>query len=175
MKAGLVLLGLGLIQNILVCPCVMAERPSETSQPCKEWDQRVDPDLGTKGPWLERVPSDDEVIVAIDCLLRNRGDRRAARFGGATDPKVSQVLPGATVELASLYYISYLFTGNQQHGEGVALWNRRGIVNPPGSVDAAYRAYTAWFKRVRSMGLSAARSRNLDPLKGTGLRWYGSR
>jgi hypothetical protein len=83
------------------------------------------------------------------------------------------MLPQATVELASLYYVSYLFTGNYQHGDGIALWDRKGVINPPGGVDTAYASYRAWFKKVKSVELAEARKQHLDPLEGTNLYWYG--
>ena len=151
----------------------MSEESKDSQASCREWDKRVDPRLGDSGIYPDRLPPDPEVLVAISCLLKQRGNKEPARFSGATRPGVSQQLPSATIELAALYYISYLFTGNPQHGDGVALWNQDGVINPPGSADAAYTAYRIWFRRVRSLGLAEARKRRLDPLKGTALRWYG--
>lgn len=140
---------------------------------CRKWLVRVDPRLGKAAVLLPTTPSDMEVFEGIGCLMASRGNRNPARFSGATSPGVSHVLPAATVELAALYYISYLYSGNWRYGDGVALWNRDGVINPPGSIDVAYAAYTAWHEKLAEMGLSAARARHLEPLTGTGLSWYG--
>lgn len=171
MKTSL-LFGLGMLLIALCQPCATAQL-LDPSGACVQWDKRVDPALGNAGVLPEQTPDDAEVVAAIDCLLKNQGNKNKARFGGTTNPRASQMLSGATVELASLYYISYLFTTNWQHGDGVALWNSNGVINPSGSVDTAYAAYGVWFAHVKSVGLNEARKQRLDPLSGTGLRWYG--
>jgi len=173
MKNNLLLLAFGTLQIALSQPCTMAQEPKTPPAACKEWDKRVDPSWGPAGITLAQIPRDAEVLVAIDCFLKHQGNKNRARFGGATNPRTSQILPDATIELASLYYISYLFTRDWQHGDGVALWNPEGIINPLSSIDTAYAAYRAWFERVRSVGLAEARKQRLDPLGGTGLHWYG--
>jgi hypothetical protein len=173
MKRYFLLIVIGLVKVMMSEPLAMTEEPDKNMAACKEWDKRVDASLGVAGIKPDKLPSDKELLVAIGCLLKHHGDKAPARFSGATNPKTSQILPNATIELASLYYISYLFTGDWQHGDGVALWNREGVVNPPGSVDAAYAGYASWFERVRSLGIPEARKQRLDPLRGTGLHWYG--
>ena len=83
-------------------------------------------------------------------------------------------MPSASVEIAALYYISFLYTGLPDHADGIALQGADGSLNPPGSVDIAYKAYREWFVQVKIMGLATARNRQLSPLKGTHLRWYGT-
>ena len=106
-------------------------------------------------------------------MLRHRGDKRVAGFGGATRFEVSQIFPPASVDLAALFYISYLFSGRWDHADGVALWNAHGEINPPGSIEIAYKGYQKWYKRVRLVGVAAAREKHLNPLDGTDLSWYG--
>lgn len=112
-------------------------------------------------------------MEGMSCLLQCRGITREAGISGATHYEVSAGLPRATVELAALYYISFLFTGQRTHADGVALWNSDGVINPPGSIDTAYEAYERWFRRVQELGLATAREQGLNPLEGTGLAWYG--
>jgi len=128
--------------------------------------------MGSSRITVDQNPSDEEVITAISCLLKNRGDHREARFGGVARIDISQHLPTASIELASLYYISYLYKQQWQHADGIALWNRKGEINPPGSVEAAF--HKRWFARVKEIGVRAARKEHLDPLKETGLFWYGN-
>jgi hypothetical protein len=40
-------------------------------------------------------------------------------------------------------------------------------------METAYKAYAAWFKRVKSIGIADARKQRVDPLQGTNLSWYG--
>jgi len=141
---------------------------------CTKWLSKVVPDMQDGTLHVDPMPSDHEIIEAIGCLLQLEGDKRPARFGGVTRPEVSQILPTTTIELAALYYISYLYDGHWQHADGVALWNRKGVINPPGSVETAYVAYRKWFEKVKKIGLEAVRKENLEPLKGTGLYWYGN-
>ena len=174
MKAPTPFATLGLAVALLAAaPNARGQEAQVAKVGCEKWTIRVDPSLGDASVELASVPPDQDVIEAIGCLLRCRGDSKPARFGGATSPTVSQILPSSTIELAALYYISYLYDKNWHHADGVALWNRKGRINPPGSIEAAYAAYETWFKKVKAMGLSAARARHLEPLAGTGLRWYG--
>jgi hypothetical protein len=153
---------------------VSAGKSSGDAGNCREWNAKVDPRVKGKIAVNAANLSEGELMTAIGCLLKNQGNREIARIGGATKDIVSQMFPRATVELASLYCISYLFTGNYQHGEGVALWNDHGVINPPGGIESAYKAYAAWFDRVKSMGIAEARKQRLDPLEGTNVRWYGN-
>ena len=82
-------------------------------------------------------------------------------------------LPQPTVEIMALYYISYLYEEDWEHAVGIALWDKHGKINPPGSVHAAYLAYRRWFRRVQSVGLQQARKEHLQPLQGTEIEWYG--
>lgn len=163
----------GVLQIMLFPLYGAAQHRGPDSAACKQWDAKVDSSVPGKTSVNVAALSDNETTVAMGCLLKHRGDRRSARFSGATSSSVSQVLPDASIELASLYYISYLFTSNWQHGYGVALWNRDGVINPPGAVEAAYDSYSKWFTHVQTIGLATARKENLDPLQGTNLHWYG--
>jgi hypothetical protein len=151
----------------------MCEAGYARTADCQVWNGEVDPNFLGKATAHSAPLSDKEVLLAMDCLLRNQGNRGNAVISGVTRDEVSQMLPQATVELASLYYVSYLFTGNYQHGDGIALWDRKGVINPPGGVETAYASYRAWFKKVKSVGLAEARKQHLDPLEGTNLYWYG--
>jgi len=150
------------------------QEKQELPMNCTKWMNKVVPDLGGGALLEDSTPSDQEIFEAISCLLQLQGDKRQARFGGVTRLEVSQILPTTTIELAALYYISYLYDGRWQHADGVALWNRNGVINPPGSVETAYMAYKKWFEKVKKIGLEAARKESLEPLKGTGLYWYGN-
>jgi len=162
-----------ILVGLLSAAPVFAQKKAVSNRSCSEWDKKVDPSLGTAAFLVNRPLGDDETLSAIGCLLRHQHDERPANFSGSTRPEVSQFFPDATIELASLYYISYLYTGNWLHGDAIALWNEGGEISPPGATITAYNAYDQWFKRVKTGGLASARKEHLDPLAGTGLAWYG--
>jgi len=116
--------------------------------------------------------TEKEIFKAIECLLKCEGNKHPARFSGAITNYISKILPKASTDIAALYYISILFTGKWDHGDGVALWDREGVINPSGSVQKAYASYRKWFKKVKDLGLDEARRQKLDPLEKTNLHWY---
>jgi len=142
---------------------------------CEEWIKQVDESSGATTRHtinFDTTISEKQFNAAVECLLKCKGNKNPARFSGATSVYVSQILPTASVEIAALYYISVLFLKNWQHGDGIAIWNERGI-NPSGAMEIAYLSYEKWFKQVKEIGLSNARKINLNPLEGTDLSWYG--
>jgi hypothetical protein len=150
----------------------LASEHFEKSWSCDQWENQIT----ASARKLIKVDqfSDDEIVQAISCLLRLKGNKNPSGFSGATSPEVSDILPHATVEIAALYYISYLFKGNIQHAYGVALVDKKGTYNSNEAVDIAYSAYRKWFERIKALGLAKAKAENLDPLKGTGVYWYGN-
>lgn len=146
--------------------------PKTAQDKCLYWHSKIAP----TATLVERPPLDEsnpEVIMeAIDCLLQLEGDKRPAKFGGATNPHVSQTFKEpAAVEVAALYYISYLFYQKWDHGDVVALRNRKGEYNTPETVRKSYKTYRKWFGKIRKMGLEKARKLRLDPLADTNIYW----
>ena len=142
---------------------------------CRVWNSQIDPAVHHESPPNPITLSDTDALEAMNCLIKNRGNRTIAKIGGATNLAVSQQLPEPTVELAALYYISYIFTKSYQHADGIALWDDAGTINPPHSIESAYSAYITWLNEVRKVGVSKARRLRLDPLNRSGLAWYGKR
>jgi hypothetical protein len=154
-------------------PAVMGSREKAGAikrTDCVKWIALVDPSLKADST---QPGTEAEILKAIECLLTCKGRKGQAAFGGVTRPDVSQMLPPATVEIAALFYISYLFEGRWDHADGVPLRDEQRI-NPPGSVRLAYASYARWFNQVRKLGLAEARGRHLSPLQGTRLSWYGN-
>ena len=164
----------------------------ESDPECLRWRALVDPNveysrqedaLSKSGPAQDlfaispdlrdvSVLSDDEVLSAIRCLLSFQGERGEARYWGATDIRSSAITGPCDIEVAALYYVSYLFTGDWIHGTNVALIDRRGHVNDAADIRTAFRAYRRWFATVEKIGLNRARKDGLDPLEGSGVHWY---
>ncbi|MGO9336194.1 MAG: hypothetical protein ACLPY1_01675 [Terracidiphilus sp.] len=126
--------------------------------------------------------SEQEVVEAIGCLLSMEDDRRPSRFAANIQPQISQLFAPPPANLAALYYVSYIFSGNWLHGGAIALRGPQAkessaqgeYVTRQEAVSAAYEAYRKWFAEVKRVGFRKAREESLDPLSGTGLEWYGS-
>ena len=140
---------------------------------CNTWTSRIDPSIVSE---VKEVPSEylneDEFVHAVDCLLKLQGNIKEARFSGATNGNVSAVPPPATVEVASLYYISYLYYQRFDHANMVALVGPSGKYNTSEDTLEAYGSYRKWFERVKKIGLKKAREQKLDPLAYTTVKWY---
>ena len=121
----------------------------------------------------DELPSDQEAIAAIDCLLKSKDNRRPARFSGAVDDRVSQIFPPATVEVAALYFISVIYEKRWNHASAVAIDGPHGLNTKP-TVSEAYAAYRRWLELVKRDGIAACRKRKAAPLSGTRLHWYGN-
>jgi len=152
-------------------------KTSDSNDVCYRWRTQVDP--STQRIVIdESVLSDLEVEEGIGCLLELKGLKGKARFQGDTRAnynKSEQYRPhkkSASIEIAALYYASYLFENNWEHADAVVLVDDvTGKTNTNALVERAYKSYQAWFTKVVRMGLKRSRERNLDPLKGSGVRW----
>jgi hypothetical protein len=131
-------------------------------------------------PWDIASLSDAKKLHAIECLLTADADMRPAAFSGATQFEISQTFAPARVNLAALYAISYIYTGRYDHASAVALRgkdasytdSKGNYVTKATAIRKAYKAYRIWFSKVRQIGLTNAKNSGLQPLEGTGLRWY---
>jgi hypothetical protein len=114
-----------------------------------------------------------KIMQAVECLLKLEGNKNKAKFSGATNPRVSQLFEPATVEVAALFYVSYLFYQKWDHADAIALVGENNQkVNTPKTVKKAYKYYRSWFKQVKSIGIVKARKMKIEPLKGKDVRWY---
>lgn len=157
---------------------------------CTGWHSKVDPSIQPTKPEAKyqqkqqfetyvimpssRFPEidDSDLLFGVQCLLDLKGAVHKSKIVGATRPDTSQVFESATVEIAALYYISYLFTGDWGHAGAAVLVDERGAWNTDESIQKAYKAYQAWFKNVKKISLKKARNQKLNPLKGSGVSWY---
>jgi hypothetical protein len=144
---------------------------------CYRWQTQVDPSF-KRIEINESTLSVAEVQEGIGCLLKLQGKTNKARFTGATrlNPYASQgnkpSQKAATVEIAALYYISYLFYNNWEHASSLSLYDENtGEVNSKKNVKIAYKSYREWFKKVIEIGLEEARKQKLDPLSGSSVSW----
>jgi hypothetical protein len=149
---------------------LLAMAASTHAKPCEKW-LRIFKRAGVTPP---KATSDTDFFEAAECLLSAQGGTGPSEISGATTPNVSQVLPRASVQLAALYYLSFLFTENWSHASGIALWDDEGRINPEGSTQRAFAAYRTWLKEVKKVGLARAKKSGLNPLLGSGLLWYGN-
>lgn len=139
---------------------------------CERWQSKVDPAMPLQGERLAELPADDEAVTAIRCLLAMRGRTEPARFSGATRFDVSQIAERATIEVAALYYITFIYERSWQHGDAVMIVGPRGT-NTKAAVRQAFTAVERWLETVERIGIAEVRARQLHPLAGTKLSWYG--
>ena len=85
---------------------------------------------------------------------------------------VSQNFAPASIEVAALYYISFLYTQKWDHASAMALRDEHGDIDKPEAVRRAFRSYRKWFDEVKRVGLFEAREMKLEPLKDTQVDWY---
>jgi hypothetical protein len=148
---------------------------SNAQNKCRYWQAKVDWDTELpESSTSVNETGDQSVVEAINCFLALEGKHQPSKLQGATNPRVSQTFPPAPVEVAALYYISYLFKQKWDHADAIALVESGNIheFNPPDGVKRAYEYYRAWFKKVQRVGLAKAREMKLEPLDGKDVRWY---
>lgn len=140
---------------------------------CKYWQSKVDTKVQLSDERQEIDQNNPENILnAIECLLNLESNKNKAKFTGATKFEVSQIFEPATVDVASLYYISYLYYQKWNHADAIALVDINGNINTPETIQQAYKSYRKWYKEVKKIGLQEAKKQNLDPLANSNIRWY---
>ncbi len=148
---------------------------------CLKWRAAVDRNVVVPAAWyapslgddLDRPTgfSDEETLVAIECLLALQGEKGEASFWGATHMRSSATSGPCGIEVAALYLISYLYSGNWRHGDVVALESDNDEIEGNLVVAAAFDAYRDWFAVVKRIGLKHARIDGFHPLDCTGIYW----
>ena len=169
-----------LFGSIMVCSFIFLSSfsLSQNSQKnntncCLFWQSKIDPTLGKSKTYEDPLSlADDEVLLAIDCLLKLEGNKNEASFGGAVNPQVSSVPQFTAVEVSALYYISYLYYQKFDHASIVALDDSSGEFSTQNAITEAYQSYRKWFEEVKKIGLAKAREQKLEPLAHTRVKWY---
>lgn len=179
----------------IACVCVGVYKSAEGSmliqdgERCKYWQAKVDPsikssiktaDIGKDGSAIDSLLTsklnevdDMNVLEAIECLLKLQGKTSASRYSSGTiGYNISTRFPPPTVEVAALYYISYLYHKEWRHAQAMVLMDSEGKKNTQKSIKTAYKAYQVWFEKVKEIGLERARQQNSTPLDGTDVSWY---
>jgi len=155
----------GTAQNVMQC-----------CESCKYWQEKIDPSIKLPEETTELNEKDNEnVLAAIECLLQMNGRKSQSKFPSGVINVIrygEMKLPSPTVEVAALYYVSYLYYQNWRHANFMVLWDKEGKKNTKESIETAYKAYQSWFEKVKEIGLDKAREQKLDPLNGTDVRWY---
>ncbi|HMM79845.1 MAG TPA: hypothetical protein PKC65_07480 [Pyrinomonadaceae bacterium] len=149
------------------------------AQDCNYWWDKADPKETTSGSVVDdTVPTN--VIAGIECLLKLEGRKKVGVRSGAK-PEISHRVPEASVEINALYTISELFCGSDDFADAIALLSEPAEsegefqtlkLNSEQYVTKAFGSYRKWFEKVKKIGLEEARKQKLDPLAGSGVRWY---
>ena len=156
---------------------VAQNKPDNAMNKCYRWRTQVD-------PMFQRIMIDKETLTdreieeGIGCLLEMKGLRNKARFYGDTRNNYNKSEgyrhpeKPASVEIAALYYISYLFYSNWEHASSITLYDEStGETNTEKIVERAFESYQKWYKEMLVIGIKAARKKKLDPLEGSGINW----
>ena len=164
MKLALLTIWIGL----LFSPCFA----QKTGSNCQDWQSRID----SKTTFYFKNDDDktqEEIYKGIDCFFRLKGKKQSSNIIGATRSDVSQLFFEPTsLEVAALYYITYMVYQRWDYAAAPYLVDRKGRLNTSRSVNEAYKAYKIWFERVKEMGLEEARKRSPNPLANSSVRWY---
>lgn len=174
--------------KILLIAFVMTVTPLVTNSQTKKlpddaairshWYSRVSEAAFKAGKYNASVDEKDTqtIMKGIPILLSFEFDQSEASFCAATSPEMDPPTQECTVEVAALFYISYIFYGKDwdYFAGGIALVEN-GKINSPETIAKAYASYKKWFKKVQKIGLEEARKQDLDPLGDTGIGWYGGR
>ena len=148
--------------------------PMKDREKCKYWQGQVDPSIKLlRDPTEVSNPNEDNPLEAIECLLKLKGRSSPSTFSSATvGYDLSQRFPPPTIEVAALYYASYLYHQNWHHAKAIILMDKEGKKNTKKSIQIAYERYQSWFEKVKGIGLEKAREQRLDPLNGMEVCWY---
>ena len=95
---------------------------------CNYWQARVDPSIKLPSDTVDLDETDEaNTLEAIGCLLKLKGRTTHSIY---SSPTVSFYLslrfPRPTVEVAALYYASYLYFQNWGHAQAIILVDRNG-------------------------------------------------
>ena len=174
--------GITLAFPLITALCVAA---SGQSTSCHYWRSRVD--VSTHITQLSQIVDEkdpENVAPAIECLLQLEGNKGMAAFGLDPSPRltlsgehqgpVSILSTPISVEVAALYFVSYLYYQKWDHANLVVLIERddsREIESSAENVRKAYGYYREWLERVKLIGIVKARELKIEPLKGKDVRW----
>ncbi len=139
-----------------------------------QWISKVDPRVLCKNtPDLTVDLSDSDAMSIFVRLIKNKGRQsNSAILNASLSPLNSQRFETPSVEVASLYYITYIFNGNSDFASAIALQNGDDTINSKKAIAIAFRSYKKWLNRVKTIGIAEARRKKLDPLAGSDVRWY---
>lgn len=156
---------------------------------CDKWHSKVDPEIAFDEPskslekkekatdaltisMSAKFSDAQEFFKAAECLLKLEGRSKKARIFGATRSDVSQTFDSARIDVAALYYISYIFYERWDHAGAIALLDEHNNLDDDEIVKRAFSSYRKWLAKVRELGLESARRKKLDPLADSGISWY---
>ena len=189
---------------MLICFAVRAglAQNSKSINGCKLWGQLVSGKLqehqslnGKPGihlavnfndPFKTSELSTVQKMSIIECMLDDSKNKNFFFVSGTMRPEVSQIFAEAPSQLQKLYAISYVYTENYLHGDGVALWcnlpdfkcedpkKQYTYATTQEAIDRATKYYRTWFAKVEEIGWEKAEELDLQPLDGSGIAWYGN-
>lgn len=163
-----------LIFSILFSPAILKaqEKNIKPASVCQYWQSKVDPTVKITAATSSFNEEQLTILPAIECLLKLKGKTyRSVYNSGTVGYHLSTRFPAPSVELAALYYVSYLFYQDWRHAGAIALFDKNGKMNSKRIIRQAYKAYAAWFEKIKKAGLDKSREQNINPLAGTDIFW----
>jgi len=150
------------------------EQINTSCDDCLYWQSKVDQSIRLPENTPEKNEKDEKnIVAAISCLLKLKGKAAETKYSAIVSFKLVEAkLPTPTVEIAALYKISALYHQQWNHAEAIVLVDENRNMNKKESIESAYKAYEAWFEKVKKIGLQKAREDKLEPLADAGVSWY---
>ena len=141
---------------------------------CDCWLSKLDPKiLAPKDCKEQKELTDQETLKIMKCLIAQKGNK-SPYIGVVLRNNVSDTFTSSPTEVVALFYISYLFYGNEDFADAMVLIYDFNLKKPNSdkSVKVAHKSYKKWLERVEMIGLKKAREMKIDPLANTKVSWY---
>lgn len=154
----------------LMVGCVFSQttQKDKVDNDCSKWQSHIVPSINSSG----EADLSQDVLKGIECMLKLKGNTALSKYATATTGlDIGTRLPPPTIEVAALYFVSYIYYQKWNHARGIALYEN-GKKNKKSTIKKAHKAYQSWFEKVKEIGLEEARKQKLDPLEGSGVNWY---
>ena len=166
----------GLVAFFLLSPSVsgpvLAQAKSESTD-CARWLKLIDSSAGKSSGAINFPIPENEKLAAMECFLQSEGNQFPSRIQMTMSHNGAWLLPPPTIEIAALYYyVTYMFEEKWDHAFGIALWDKKDEINPPGAGQEAYRCYREWFGKLKELGFAEVRKQGLGPLDDCSVQWF---
>ena len=85
---------------------------------CAQWMKLIDPSAGKSSFAINFPIPESEKLAAIECFLQSEGNQIPSRIQMNMSFNGGTALPPPTIDIAALYYVTYMFEEKWAHGGG---------------------------------------------------------